>query len=95
VVSTGTLVLNDTLDDMLARCGRARWIALIGPSMGCLPDALFARGVTLIGGSWVLDGPAYVEALRAGVQRSGLARKVAITREAWPGFETLLGRLPA
>lgn len=95
VVSTGTLVLNDTLDDMLARCSRARWIALIGPSMGCLPDALFARGVTLIGGSWVLDGPAYIEALRAGVQRSGLARKVAIVREAWPGFEALLARLSA
>jgi uncharacterized protein (DUF4213/DUF364 family) len=86
-------VLNDTLDGMLARCTRARGIALIGPSMGCLPDALFARGVTLIGGSWVLDGPAYVDALRRGVQRSGLAQKVATTRDAWPGFETLLERL--
>lgn len=93
VVSTGTLVLNDTLDEMLERCKQARWIALIGPSMGCLPDALFARGVTLIGGSWVLDGPAYVDALRHGVQRSGLAQKVAITREAWPGFDSLLARL--
>lgn len=93
VVATGTLVLNDTLDGMLARCTQARWIALIGPSMGCLPDALFARGVTLIGGSWVLDGPAYVEALHQGVPRSGLAQKVAITRQAWPGFEALLARL--
>lgn len=93
VVSTGTLVLNDTLDDMLARCTRARSIALIGPTMGCLPDALFARGVTLIGGTWVLDGPAYLDALRQGVQRSGLARKVAITREGWPGFESLLARI--
>jgi len=93
VVSTGTLVLNDTLDEMLARCTRARWVALIGPSMGCLPDALFTRGVTLIGGSWVLDGPAYVDALRQGVQRKGLAQKVAIARQDWPGFESLLGRL--
>lgn len=93
VVSTGTLVLNDTLDEMLARCTQARWIALVGPSMGCLPDALFSRGVTLIGGSWVLDGPSYVDALRQGVQRQGLAQKVAITRDAWPGFETLLARL--
>jgi uncharacterized protein len=93
VVSTGTLVLNDTLDDMLARCTQARSMALIGPTMGCLPDALFARGVTLIGGTWVLDSPAYVDALRQGVQRSGLARKVAITREGWPGFASLLARL--
>lgn len=93
VVSTGTLVLNDTLDEMLARCTNARWVALIGPTMGCLPDALFARGVTLIGGSWVLDGPAYVDALRSGVVRAGLSQKVAITRSAWPGFEALLRRL--
>ena len=93
IVSTGTLVLNDTLDDMLARCTAARWVALIGPSMGCLPDALFARGVTLIGGSWILDGRGYVEALRSGVQRRGLAQKVAIARDAWPGFDALLTRL--
>ena len=58
VIATGTLVLNDSLDAMLARCTRARHVALIGPSMGCLPDALFARGVTLLGGSWIDDGAA-------------------------------------
>jgi len=93
VVSTGTLVLNDTLDAMLERCERAHWIALVGPSMGCLPDALFARGVTLLGGSWVLDGPAYVDALRRGELRSGMAQKVAITPDRYPGFEALLGAL--
>jgi uncharacterized protein len=90
VVSTGTLVLNDTLDAMLARCTQARWVALIGPTMGCLPDALFARGVTLVGGSWVLDGPAYVDALRRGEVRRGLSRKMALTRDTYPGFERLL-----
>lgn len=93
VVSTGTLVLNDTLDSMLARCERARSIALVGPTMGCLPDALFARGVTLLGGSWVTDGPAFVDALRTGIQRSGLGQKVAITPKDYPGFEDLLARL--
>ena len=93
VIATGTLVLNDTLDAMLALCSQARWIALIGPSMGCLPDALFARGVTLMGGSWVLDGAAYVDALRRGDVRAGLAQKVAITPAGYPGFEALLSRL--
>ena len=93
VIATGTLVLNDTLDAMLALCSQARWIALIGPSMGCLPDALFARGVTLMGGSWVLDGAAYVDALRRGDVRAGLAQKVAITPAGYPGFEALLDRL--
>ena len=93
VLATGTLVLNDTLDAMLAHCRQACWLALIGPSMGCLPDALFARGVTLIGGNWVLNGPAYVDALRCGEQRRGLSEKVAITAAAYPGFEALLARL--
>jgi uncharacterized protein (DUF4213/DUF364 family) len=92
VISTGTLVLNDTLDRMLALCERARWIALIGPSMGCLPDALFARGVTLLGGSWVIERDAYLDALRHGEVRAGLAQKVAITPAAYPGFEALLAR---
>lgn len=90
VIATGTLVLNDTLDRMLALCERARWIALIGPSMGCLPDALFVRGVTLLGGSWVLEREAYIDALRRGEVRAGLAQKVAITPADYPGFETLL-----
>ena len=92
VIATGTLVLNDTLDRMLALCERARCIALIGPSMGCLPDALFARGVTLLGGSWVLEREAYIDALRRGALRAGLAQKVAITPADYPGFETLLAR---
>jgi uncharacterized protein (DUF4213/DUF364 family) len=92
VLATGTLVLNDTLDDMLAHCRQAQWLALIGPSMGCLPDALFARGVTLMGGTWVLDGPAYVDALRSGQQRSGLSQKVALTPGDYPGLAALLAR---
>lgn len=93
VLGTGTLVLNDTLDRMLACCSNARWLALIGPSLGLLPDGLLARGVTLVGGSWVLDGPAYVDALRRGEQRRDLARKVAITAADYPGFDALLARL--
>jgi uncharacterized protein (DUF4213/DUF364 family) len=95
VLSTGTLLLNDTLERMLALCRRARVIAMVGPSVGCLPDALFDRGVTLLGGTWVLDAAAYVDALRAGEQRQGLARKVATVRDTYPGFDALLARLAA
>lgn len=93
VLATGTLLLNDTLEAMLEHCRGARWLALVGPSVGCLPDALFARGVTLLGGTWVLDGPGYAEALRSGQQRQGLARKVATVRGAYPGFDALWQRL--
>jgi uncharacterized protein (DUF4213/DUF364 family) len=92
VLSTGTLLLNDTLDRMLRLCGRARRIAMIGPSVGCPPDPLFERGVTLLGGSWVTDWAAYVDALRSSASTAPFARKFALAREDYPGWEALLRR---
>ena len=93
VLSTGTLLLNDTLDRMLARCAGAERFAMVGPSVGCLPDGLFARGVTSIGGSWIVDGTGFVEALRAGERRGDSARKFTLTPAGYPGFDTLVARL--
>lgn len=94
VVSTSTLLLNDTLDRMLAACRNARWFALVGPSAGCLPDALFARGVTLLGGNWIVEAEGFVDALKRGESTSACARKTALTPGTYPGFTTLLERLP-
>lgn len=93
VIATSTLLLNDSLDTMLAACSQARSFALIGPGAGCLPDPLFARGVTLVGGTWITDGEAFRAALTAGASWTTSARKVAIRREDYPGFEALLDRL--
>jgi uncharacterized protein (DUF4213/DUF364 family) len=90
VVSTGTILLNNTLDAMLEVCGNARRLALIGPTAACLPDALFARGVTLLGSSWVRDAPGFTAALREGRSRSGTTIKTAITPATYPGFDALL-----
>jgi len=92
VISTSTLLLNDTLDDMLAQCRNARWFAMIGPSAGCLPDALFARGVTLLGGSWIKDGPGFVAALTSGAPHSEFSSKCALTADAYPGWRELIHR---
>lgn len=92
VLATGTLLLNDTLDRMLARCARAKRFAMIGPSLGCLPDGLFSRGVTSIGGSWVTDREAFVDALRRGQRRGESARKFTLAPADYPGFEALLAR---
>lgn len=93
VLSTSTLLLNDTLDHMLGFCRDAHWFAMIGPSAGCLPDALFARGVTLVGGTWVHDRAGFVDALCRGEPRGDFARKCAIIKNAYPGFEALLERV--
>ena len=92
VLSTSTVLLNDTLETILAHCGGAQRVSLIGPGAGCLPDPLFARGVTLQGGSWIVDAEGFMQALAAGGSWSPFARKVAIRRDAYPGAATLLGR---
>jgi uncharacterized protein (DUF4213/DUF364 family) len=92
VLCTGTLLLNDTLDATLAHCRGARALAMVGPSVGCPPDPLFARGITLLGGSWVTDSAAYVQALREGASTGACARKFALAPQDYPGWAALLER---
>jgi uncharacterized protein (DUF4213/DUF364 family) len=80
---------------MLGHCRNARWFAMVGPSAGCLPDALFARGVTLLGGSWVIDRSGFVDALKRGEKHGAFAAKFALTADNYPGFEALLERAGA
>ncbi len=94
VLCTSTVLLNDTVDAVIARCAAATALAVVGPGASCLPDPLFARGVTLVGGTWAVDRPALREAIRAGAPWGTSARKTAIRPADYPGFEALLDRLP-
>lgn len=85
VLSTSTILLNQTVDNILAHCQRAERIVLIGPSAGCLPDPLFARGVTVVGGSWVTDRAGFIDALRRGESWSAFAYKFALAAADWQG----------
>ena len=90
IVATSTMLLNGTLDAMLAACPAATEFALIGPSAGLWADALFERGVTRLCGTQVVDGAACAEAMARGERWGGAARKFAIDRAAWPGWQALL-----
>ena len=93
VLSTSTVLLNDTLDAVVARCSGARVLAIVGPGASCLPDPLFARGVTLVGGTWIVDRPALRDAILAGRPWGASARKTALRPSTYPGVEALLGRI--
>lgn len=92
VLATGTLLLNGTLDAMLAHCRTAAHIALIGPSVGGPPDPLFERGITCLGGSWVTDPAAFVDALRRGEPTRPFARKSVLRPGDYPGWAALQPR---
>jgi len=93
VLATGTLLINDTLDAVLAHTRNAERVALVGPTVGGLPDALFARGVHVLGGTWVHDTAQFTHALVRGEERAATARKFTLARDAWPGWRALCARL--
>ncbi|MFO1328987.1 MAG: DUF364 domain-containing protein [Rubrivivax sp.] len=89
VLSTSTVLLNHTLDDVLAACRAASRFVLIGPGAGCLPDALFARGVTALGGTWIRDAAAFRDAIASGGKWSAAAGKCLLQASAYPGLVAL------
>ena len=90
VVGTSTMLLNDTLDAMLAAAPDATHFAVIGPSAGLWPDPLFERGVTLMGGTRIVDGAGFRAAIADGTSWSACAQKFAIHAADWPGWRALL-----
>ena len=92
LLSTSTVLLNDTLDEVLTHCASARAFAMIGPGASCLPDPLFRRGVTLLGGVWIEHAEAFKQALAAGQPWGRHARKFALARDGYPGIDALLAR---
>lgn len=54
-ILTGTTLVNGTIDRLIELSKEARETAVVGASASVLPDPLFKRGVTIVGGIKVLD----------------------------------------
>ena len=90
IVATSSLLLNDTFEQVSAAWRGAQAVAIVGPSAGCPPDALFAAGVSAVGTAWVSDAEALLARLAAGEKWGAAARKVTLTPERYPGLDALL-----
>jgi uncharacterized protein (DUF4213/DUF364 family) len=90
VVSTGAVLLNDTLDTALSACRRADYVALVGPTASFVPDPLFARGVDGIGGTRVIDPAGLRAEMTSGERWGRYTQKYFIRRERYPGIGALL-----
>jgi uncharacterized protein (DUF4213/DUF364 family) len=90
VISTSTLLLNDTLAHMLDVCRGAGYFAIVGPTAGCLPDPLFSRGVDTLGGTRVVDPGGFARALVGGEPWGRHAQKYCLRRADYPGVLALL-----
>lgn len=92
VISTSTVLLNDTLDDVLAACRGASYFGIVGPGAGCLPDPLFARHVSTVGGARVVSREALAAAIAVGKRLGDGVEKYCIQRVGYPGAAALLSR---
>jgi uncharacterized protein (DUF4213/DUF364 family) len=93
IVSTSTVLLNGTLEAVLSQAAHAETFVIVGPSAGCVPDPLFARGVSTVGGAEVIDPETFMNVCGSLEPWGGSTRKYCIQRGAsYPGFAALLER---
>jgi uncharacterized protein (DUF4213/DUF364 family) len=63
---TGSTLLNDTLEGLLAMAGPATRITVVGPTVGLLPDAFVARGADILGSVRITRPDAFLDLLAEG-----------------------------
>jgi uncharacterized protein (DUF4213/DUF364 family) len=66
VLITGTTLLNDTLEGLLALCRPNARVVVVGPTVGLYPDAFLRRGVDVLGGVHVTAPDAFLDVLAEG-----------------------------
>lgn len=90
VLITAATMLNDTIEAVLAQTRGAERVVVLGPTAGFFPDPLFARGVTAVAGTWLLDPTTAIARQRAEQAMGDSARKFLLRAEGYPGFAQLL-----
>ncbi|MFX0141263.1 MAG: Rossmann-like domain-containing protein [Candidatus Hodarchaeota archaeon] len=88
VIITGTTLINNTIDNLLRFTSSAR-IAVIGPTMGMLPDPLFKAGVDIIGGMKFINVDKVIKAISEGqgtMRFKKFAKKYIIEEKNYIGF---------
>jgi uncharacterized protein (DUF4213/DUF364 family) len=63
---TGTTLINDTLESILASAKPSAKIVVVGPTASLAPDALFRRGVSVVGGVEVTNPDLLLDLLAEG-----------------------------
>lgn len=90
VLCTASTLVNDSLSDLLAVLAGQVPVELIGPSGSGLPDPLFVRGVTAVGGVSFAGREDLVAQLDAGRKWGQAGRKYRLDVDGYPGVERLL-----
>jgi uncharacterized protein (DUF4213/DUF364 family) len=83
---TGSTLLNDTLEDLLAMAHPATRVTVVGPTVGLLPDAFVARGADILGSVRITRPDDFLDLLAEGGSAphflGNSAEKVVLARRA-------------
>jgi uncharacterized protein (DUF4213/DUF364 family) len=66
VIITGTAIVNGTIDHLLELSRNAREVAVAGPTASMIPDPLFKRRVTLMGGIKIINPERLLQVISEG-----------------------------
>jgi uncharacterized protein (DUF4213/DUF364 family) len=95
VLCSASVLINDSLEEILANLGEGARLELVGPSGSGVPDPLFARGVAAIGGISFPGRDPLTEHLARGGPWGTAGRKYQLDSSSYPGLPRLLERLSA
>jgi uncharacterized protein (DUF4213/DUF364 family) len=83
ILCTSTTILNNTLDEILAHCSPDAFVSIIGPTAGYFPDPLFDRGVDVVGGRVVKNGPVFLQLLAERKRWGGATERICFQKETY------------
>jgi uncharacterized protein (DUF4213/DUF364 family) len=66
VLITGSTLVNDTLEDLLALRKPGARVTVVGPTVGMLPDAFLRRGADVLGSVRITEPDAFLDVLAEG-----------------------------
>lgn len=95
IICTGATLLNDSFDAMLDFCAGATQVAMVGPTVGFFPDAVFARGIAMVAGTRILDGARARACLARNAKLGDCAQRTVLRHADYPGLDALLARAVA
>jgi uncharacterized protein (DUF4213/DUF364 family) len=83
VLCTASTLINKSLENILEYTPETSFFTIIGPTMGLLPDELFKRGITVVGGSFVENTSLLFECLNDGRDWGPAVKKYCIFKEKY------------
>lgn len=92
ILCTASVLINDSLDQLLAASAGVQGFEIIGPSGSGLPDALFKRGITGVGGIVFDDAKRLFDALDRRENWGSAGRKYQLGPGDYPGIEVLIAQ---